>query len=140
MFAGWSQENFFKYCREHFGLDRLADYCTEPVSESTEVINPEYRQLDSQIKSSQGKLNRLLTRFATLTLETSIEPDKVEYFMQKKATCQEEIEAFQVQIEGLKGERRQIPRHIKVKDLTKESQFKQLSTQSKYFAGSRYFC
>ncbi len=25
MFARWSQENFFKYAREHFGLDRLAD-------------------------------------------------------------------------------------------------------------------
>ena len=32
MFARWSQENFFKYCREHFGLDKLVDYCTEPVS------------------------------------------------------------------------------------------------------------
>jgi hypothetical protein len=25
MFARWSQENFFKYCREHFGLDKLVD-------------------------------------------------------------------------------------------------------------------
>jgi Transposase protein len=43
MFSRWSQENFFKYCREHFGLDRLVDYCTESVSETTEVVNPEYR-------------------------------------------------------------------------------------------------
>jgi hypothetical protein len=26
LFARWSQENFFKYAREHFALDRLADY------------------------------------------------------------------------------------------------------------------
>ncbi len=26
MFARWSQENFFKYAREHYALDRLADY------------------------------------------------------------------------------------------------------------------
>jgi hypothetical protein len=29
MFARWSQENFFKYTREHYGLDRLADYQTK---------------------------------------------------------------------------------------------------------------
>ena len=32
MFARWSQENFFKYARENFGLDRLVDYRTEAVS------------------------------------------------------------------------------------------------------------
>jgi hypothetical protein len=133
MFARWSQENFFKYCREHFGLDKLVDYCIEPVSESTEVVNPAYRQLDSQIKSNQGKLNRLLAKFATLTLNAPIEPDKVEPFMQKKAACQEEIEAFQVQIKGLKEKRKLVTHHIKVKDLPEEEQFKQLSTQSKHF-------
>lgn len=25
MFARWSQENFFKYAREHYNLDRLVD-------------------------------------------------------------------------------------------------------------------
>jgi hypothetical protein len=133
MFARWSQENFFKYCREHFGLDRLVDYCTEPVSESTEVVNPEYRQLDSLIKSTQGKLNRLLAKFATLTLDTPIEPDNVESFLQKKAVCQEQIEAFQTQIRELKEKRKQVAHHIKVKDLPEEEQFRQLSTQSKHF-------
>jgi hypothetical protein len=133
MFARWSQENFFKYCREHFGLDKLVDYCTEPISETTEVVNPEYRQLDSQIKSSQGKLNRLLVRFATLTLDAPIEPDKVEPFLQIKTVCQEEIEAFQEQIKRLKEQRKQISHHIKVKDLPENEQFEQLSTQSKHF-------
>ena len=133
MFARWSQENFFKYCREHFGLDKLVDYCVEPVSESTEVVNPDYRQLESKIKSSQGKLNRLLARFATLTLDAPIEPEKVEPFLQKKTACQEEIEAFQEQIKTLKEQRKQLSHHIKVKDLPEQDQFKQLSTQSKHF-------
>ncbi len=29
MFVRWSQENFFRYMREHYGLDRLIDYYTE---------------------------------------------------------------------------------------------------------------
>ncbi len=133
MFARWSQENFFKYCREHYGLDRLVDYATVPVSETTEVVNPDYRQLDSKIKSSQGKLNRLLAKFGALALEETIESDNVEPFLKKKTAWQEEIECFQAQLKTLKEKRKKLLHHIKVKDLPEAEQFKQLSTQSKHF-------
>ena len=129
----WSQENFFKYSRVHFGLDSLVDYCTEQVSETTEVVNPEYRQLDSKIKSSQGKLNRLLAKFGVLTLEETIDPDNVEPYLQKKTAWQEEIDGFQEHLKTLKEERRKLPHHVQVKDLPEADQFKQLSTQSKHF-------
>ena len=31
LFARWSQENFFRYMREHYGLDHLIEYGTEPI-------------------------------------------------------------------------------------------------------------
>jgi hypothetical protein len=40
LFARWSQENFFKYAREHFALDRLADYQTEQIPDTARVVNP----------------------------------------------------------------------------------------------------
>lgn len=133
MFARCSQENFFKYCREHFGLDRLVDYSTEPISDTTEVVNPQYRTLNNQIKSAQGKLNRRLAKFAGLNLEETIEPDHVEPFVKKKAALQEEIEAFQAQINTGKTQRKAVPHHIQVKDLPEADRFEQLSTQSKHF-------
>jgi hypothetical protein len=69
MFARWSQENFFKYAREHFALDRLADYRTEAISEPLRVVNPDYRQLDGQVRSATGKLTRRLANFAAMTLK-----------------------------------------------------------------------
>jgi prepilin-type processing-associated H-X9-DG protein len=36
MFARWSQENFFRYMREHYGLDRLVDYATEEIPDTTQ--------------------------------------------------------------------------------------------------------
>ncbi len=39
MFARWSQENFFKYMREHYGLDRLVEYGTGAVPDSVRVVN-----------------------------------------------------------------------------------------------------
>jgi hypothetical protein len=35
MFARWCQENFFKYMREHYGIDRLAEYGTEAIPDTT---------------------------------------------------------------------------------------------------------
>ena len=45
MFARWSQENFFKYMRQHFGLDSLVDYELEDVAKNTDIVNPKYREL-----------------------------------------------------------------------------------------------
>ena len=50
MFARWCQEIFFKYMRQHYNLDRLIEYQTEPIPDTTRVINPAWRQLDSQIR------------------------------------------------------------------------------------------
>jgi len=47
MFARWSQEDFFKYGREHSALDCLADYRTEVISDPLRVVNP-----DSSVSSS----------------------------------------------------------------------------------------
>lgn len=34
MFQRWSQENFFKYMMENFGIDRLIEYETRPISDT----------------------------------------------------------------------------------------------------------
>ena len=133
MFSRWSQENFFKYLREHYALDRLIDYGTEAISDTTELVNPQYRQLDSQIKSCNGKLSRLLAKFGALTLEDTIEPDKVEPYLRQKTALQEEIDGFREKISALKDQRKKVPHHICVKDLPEDDRFEQLSTQSKHF-------
>lgn len=132
MFARWSQENFFKYAREHYSLDRLADYRTEAISEPLQVVNPDYRHLDGQVRSTTGKLNRRLANFAAITLEQPIEPKHVAPFMRRKATLQEEIEALQHELDTLKAKRKETPHHITIEELPEEARFRQLSTQSKH--------
>ena len=92
MFSRWSQENFFKYAREHYSLDRLVDYRTEVISDPIKVVNPAYRRLDGQVRSCTGKLNRRLALFGSMNMEGEIEPNLVESFIQRKADLQEEIE------------------------------------------------
>jgi hypothetical protein len=40
MFARWSQENFFRYARQHYALDSLVGYGVEEISDPTMLVNP----------------------------------------------------------------------------------------------------
>ncbi|NDP41074.1 MAG: hypothetical protein GZ093_20555 [Rhodoferax sp.] len=133
MMARWSQENFFKYAREHYGLDRLAGYCTQDVPDPIEVVNPAYRALDGQVRSASGKLSRSMAVFGALNMQQTIEPDHVEAFTQRKAVLKEELDALQANVISLKATRKATERRIKVKDLPEEQRFTQLSTHSKHF-------
>jgi predicted nucleic acid-binding Zn-ribbon protein len=132
MFARWSQENFFRYMREHYGLDRLVDYATEEIPDTTKVVNPDYRRLDAQVRSKQGHLTRKLAAFSAMGLEGEIEPKKVAAFEHKKAQLQEQIEGLTKEIDELKNQRKAVQRHITIAELPEQERFKQLSTQSKH--------
>ena len=132
MFSRWSQENFFKYMREHYGLDKLVDYKLEPISDPVRVVNPRHRQLDGEIRSAAAKLSRRLAKFGAMNLETTIEPDCVEEFMKQKAELQDAIEELQTDVEGLKKQRKEVSRHIAIDELPEDEKFSQLSTRSKH--------
>lgn len=133
MFSRWSQENFFKYAREHYNLDRLVDYRTEAISDPLQVVNPDHRRLDGQVRSCTGKLTRRLAQFGAMNMEESIDPEPVASFLQRKADLYEQIEQFQNEIQTLKKERKSTARHIRVDELPPADRFRQLSTPSKHF-------
>jgi len=132
MFARWSQENFFKYAREHYNLDRLVDYRTEAISDPLQVVNPDHRRLDGQVRSCTGKLTRHLAKFGAMNMEGEIDPKTVEAFLQRKADLQEEIEHLQKELETLKAARKETARHIAIDELPEEEKFQKLSTPSKH--------
>ena len=59
MFARWTQENFLKYMREHYAIDRLVEYGTEPLPETTTVVNPAWHQLDRQVRRERSEERRV---------------------------------------------------------------------------------
>lgn len=133
MFARWAQENFFRYMREHYSLDRLIEYGTEPVPDTIRVVNPAWRKLDSEVRSQTGKRNRLLVQFGAQALAEPLSEPEVECYQQRKGHLQEEIETFTRHIEQLKQQRRQTDHHITAKQLSEEDQFTRLRTERKHF-------
>ena len=133
MFARWSQENFFKYCRKHYRLDSLVDYSTAEITDPILVVNPAYRKLDGQVRATNGKLSRVRAEFGALSFDQPIEAEQMEPLIQQKMALKEQIEEMQTLLATLKKTRKETVRHIKVQDLPEEDRFRQLSTYGKQF-------
>lgn len=133
LFARWSQENFFRYMREHYGLDHLIEYGTEPVPDAIEVVNPEWRKLDSQIRSKVSQRHRLAAQFGALALSADPSESELHGFQQRKGCLREEIENLDLEIGNLKQLRKNTPHHIPVKSLPEEDRFTRLRTERKHF-------
>src|SRR5713101_3059405 len=132
LFARWSQENFFRYMREHFGLDRLIEYGTEPIPDAISVVNPAWRQLDSQIRSKAGQRHRLAAQFGALALSEDPTESQVQGFQQRKGHLQEEIQVLDSEIDNIKQLRKKTEHHIPVKSLPEEDRFTRLRTERKH--------
>ena len=66
--------------REHYSLDRLIEYGTEPIPGAISVVNPAWRKLDSQLRSKAGQRHRMAARFGTLTLSEDLAESQVQGF------------------------------------------------------------
>jgi hypothetical protein len=133
MFARWTQENFFKYMREHYAIDRLVEHGTEPLPETTLVVNPAWRKLDSQIRREQALRERDHAAFGALSLSATPEAPELEAWQQQKARLHQTITARQSQLENLKAQRKETPRHLTLKELPPAEQFPQLRAERKHF-------
>jgi transposase-like protein len=59
MFERWTQENFFRYMRQHFALDALLTYAVEPADPDRTVPNPERKTLRRELSECRATLKAL---------------------------------------------------------------------------------
>lgn len=133
IFARWSQENFFAYMMKHFALDRVIDYKLEKVSDTVKVINPEYRKLESEIRSLNSQLTKNKAKFAGLSLDVDIGTEKFDEKQKQKAELLEEINRVQDKIIINKSHKKTLKKHILVNELPEDLKFEALNSKSKHF-------
>ena len=59
MFERWTQENFFRYMRQHFALDALVTYAVEPADPDRTIPNPARKTLRKQLAEARATLKAL---------------------------------------------------------------------------------
>ncbi len=69
MFERWRQENFFKYMRDEFAIDALAEHATEPDDPTRTVPNPARRAVDAKIAAVRAEEAKLAQKYGRAALD-----------------------------------------------------------------------
>lgn len=133
MAARWSQENFLKYMRENFGLDRIVEHGTTALPDATTVVNPAHRQLEADLRRHRANLLRLHARLGALALPSELTPEQNTAFLTAGAELREAIAAETARLAARKAERPTIPPKVALKELPANERFAQLCPESKHF-------
>ncbi len=133
MFARWCQENFFKYMRQEYGLDRVIDYGTEEIPGTTRVVNPDYRRLDGEVRKTAAQLTRKRAQLQATDLSQVTDDAKLAELQQKHGELLDEVTRLEESQESLKAKRKGTPKHITASELPAQERIDRLSTQSKHF-------
>ncbi len=133
MFARWCQENFFNYMMQHFALDLLSDYKKKEISDTDKVISREWRQLEKNKNSLNGKLTRKKSRFYDFTLNPMIETNTKKYkeWEKTKINLAEEINILTEKLKYTKEKQEKIEKYVTISELPKKEQFRALDSSKK---------
>lgn len=121
MFERWRQENFFKYLREEFALDALAQYAVEPDDPTREVPNPQWAALDAELRRAQAWLDRLQAEYG-LEAFTNLEQHRrtMRGFKIAQGKLGQQIWKAWQRVEHLQARRSKIPRRVPVQSAVSE--------------------
>ncbi len=133
MFERWRQENFFKYLREEYLIDALADYQVEPDDPTRSVPNPAWKAVVKEIHAARVHLRKLRERYGATAIDyihgpTSTDPD----FEIAEEKIRMEIDKATNHIKKLKARRDSLPARVTVADAQKGQEMVKLSTERKH--------
>jgi hypothetical protein len=117
----------------HYGLNRLIEYGTQALPETTLVVNPAWRQKDQEIRRERAAQTRLQARFGALSLRPAASPEEIARYEQEKGQWLLQIQQQETKLDELKAQRKENPRHIALKDLPENQRFAQLAPTRKHF-------
>ena len=118
---------------QHYGLDRLIEYGTQELPETTVVVNPAWRQKDQAVRRERAWLVRQQVRFAALSLPAEASPAGIARYEEQKGKMLEQIQQQETKLEELKAQRQEQAKHVALKDLPETERFGQLRPTKKHF-------
>jgi transposase len=133
MFERWTQENFFRYMRQHFALDALVTYAVEPADPERTVPNPQRKALAKALAKSQAALKDLHQAYGAQAL-TNPEGQRptMRGFKIAHADLGQRIRAQQAEGHALKQQLAALPKRVPVKDVVAEAEIVKLAPEAKH--------
>jgi len=135
MFGRWVQENFFRYMRQEYAIDKIVQYGVEQLDDNIMVVNREYSNITYRIKKEREKLSR---RQAKLFILREGIPEKEKQsramagWIQKQTDLLQQIQEVEEEIARLIEERSGIPYKIPLSRMPEQTRYNKLHQESKH--------
>ena len=117
LLSRWTQENYFKYMRSEFNLDGLPEHALVAVSAEAEVVNPERRELEKQVRRQRARMAQIRNRLAR----------QQDSHGQRAGELRAAIRAHEQDIEALCARRPEVPRRVLAGSLDAEQRLDALA-------------
>ena len=133
MFERWTQENFFRYMRQHFALDALVTYAVEPADPARTVPNPQRKALRTALATARAELTACQQAYGQKALAN---PEGTRPTMRgfkiAAAALGQQIRAHQAHCRELKAAIAALPARVPVAELLPESEIVKLAPEAKH--------
>ena len=148
MFNRWGQENFFKYMKENYGLDRLCEFGAENPSATEMTINPLWKSKETAIRQKAGIIVQTKREFAKIEIKnrkniknkekekgevSDKEMKEMKEYEEKSNKLYNKIIELESEKSKLKEEKKEIEHYVKVSELTGQEKITQPRITCKMF-------
>ena len=119
---------------ESFGIDSITSYQKDPVPDMSQVVNPEYRELDREHKKLITLINNKKVKFAWISLQNKEMTEKeIDRFIKKKSDLQLEIEDLEKLRAAIIEKKKSTDKKVLFKDLDESQKFNTSVNERKLF-------
>jgi len=133
MFSRWTQENFFRYMRQEYDIDRIVQYGVDKLDQTIMVVNQEYSILTQKLKKLREKKARRQAKLYDLVTENiEGEMEQTGKNIEKQLCFRKEIELLEAEEHDLLALRKQQPYKVSIGEMPEHTRYNKLKTESKH--------
>jgi hypothetical protein len=133
MFSRWAQENFFRYMRQEYDIDRIIQYGVDELNNTIMVVNREYSNLTYRLKKLREKIARRHAKLYALMEENiADEMEQTGKNIKKQLLLGKEIESLEAEEKKTLAQRAQQPYKISIGEMPEHTRYNKLKTESKH--------
>jgi hypothetical protein len=133
MFERWTQENFFRYMRQHFALDALVNYQVEPADPERSVPNPERKALAKALRASRAALKQLEQAYGQQArANREAQRPTLRGFKIAQAKLNRQLREAEASYEQLRARFAQLPKRVPLNALLDEAEIVRLAPEAKH--------
>jgi vacuolar-type H+-ATPase subunit E/Vma4 len=133
MFERWTQENFFRYMRQHFALDALVNYQVEPADPERTIPNPERKALAKALRASRAALQQLEQAYGQQArANREAQRPTLRGFKIAQAKLNRQLREAEANYEELRARFAQLPKRVPLNAVLDEAEIVRLAPEAKH--------